>query len=57
MEQIFMTVLNMSLTAGWMILAVALLRLLLKRAPRRFGSPCGGWLRFGSPFRFASRAC
>ncbi|MBQ8381744.1 MAG: hypothetical protein IJX47_00905 [Clostridia bacterium] len=34
MESVFLTVLNMSLTASWIILALFLLRLLLRRAPR-----------------------
>ena len=56
MEQIFMTVLNMSLTAGWMILAVALLRLLLKRAPKTVRIALWGLvaLRLAFPFRIES---
>ena len=34
MESVFLAVLNMSLTAGWVILALFLLRLLLRRSPR-----------------------
>lgn len=34
MENLFLTLLNMSLTAGWMILAVLLLRLLFRKAPK-----------------------
>lgn len=34
MNQIFLKVLNNSFTAGWMILAVILLRMLLKKAPK-----------------------
>lgn len=34
MEAIFLTVLNMSLTASWILLALFLLRFLLRRAPR-----------------------
>lgn len=34
MENIFLKLLNMSITAGWLILAVIVLRLLLKKAPR-----------------------
>lgn len=34
MSEIFLLLLNKSLTAGWIILAVLLLRLLLRRAPR-----------------------
>ena len=34
MEAIFLKILNMGITAGWLILAVFLLRLLLKKAPK-----------------------
>lgn len=34
MEQVFLKLLNTSITAGWFILAVVLLRLLLKKAPK-----------------------
>ena len=34
MEAVFLKILNMSLTASWIVLAVILLRLLLKRAPK-----------------------
>ena len=34
MEAVFLTVLNMSLTASWLVLAVMLLRLALKKAPK-----------------------
>ena len=34
MSAVFLKILNMSITAGWLILAVVLARLLLKRAPR-----------------------
>lgn len=34
METIFIKLLNMSITAGWLILAVVLLRAVLKRAPK-----------------------
>ena len=34
MEVIFLKILNMSITAGWLVLAVVLLRLLLKKAPK-----------------------
>lgn len=41
MSGVFLTLLNMSITAGWLILAVVLIRLLLKKHPS--GSPvrCG----------------
>ncbi len=34
MESVFLHLLNMSITAGWLVLAVMVLRLLMKRAPR-----------------------
>ena len=36
MAEIFQKALNMSIAAGWLILAVIALRLLLRRAPKRF---------------------
>lgn len=39
MSDLFLSVLNMSIRAGWVILAVLILRLLLKKAP--------GWFRMG----------
>ena len=35
MEWLFIKILNMSITAGWVILAVIAARLLLKKAPRK----------------------
>ena len=34
MEAVFLKILNMSITAGWSVLAVILARLLLKKAPK-----------------------
>ena len=34
METLFLKLFNMSITAGWLILAVMLLRLLLHKAPK-----------------------
>lgn len=34
MEQVFLTILNMSITASWLILAVVLLRRVLQKAPK-----------------------
>ena len=34
MSTVFLKILNISLTAGWLILAVIILRLLLKKAPK-----------------------
>ena len=36
MEQVFLRVLNMSISAGYVILAVLLARLLLRRAPKKY---------------------
>lgn len=36
MESVFLNLLNMSITAGWIVLAVAALRLLLRKAPKAF---------------------
>ena len=34
MEELFLTLVNLSLTASWLVLAILALRLLLRRAPR-----------------------
>ena len=34
MTKVFFTVLNLSLSAGWLVLAIVILRLILRRAPR-----------------------
>ena len=39
MAEIFQKALNMSIAAGWLILAVIALRLLLRRAPKRLTPP------------------
>ncbi len=56
MERIFLAVLNMSITAGWMILAAAALRLLLKKAPKTIRMAMWGLvaLRLIFPFRIES---
>ena len=36
MNEIFLGFVNRAVTAGWLVLAVLVLRLLLRRAPRRF---------------------
>ena len=35
MTELFLALLNMSITAGWVILAILLFRLLFRRAPKR----------------------
>ncbi len=56
MSDWFVKLLNMSITAGWVVLAVVVLRLLLKRAPRWI--TCLLWgavaLRLVCPFSFES---
>lgn len=56
MEELFLSVVNLSLTAGWLVLAVLVLRLLLRRAPK--WSFCLLWalvaLRLVCPFSFES---
>lgn len=56
MEELFLTVVNLSLTAGWLVLAVLALRLLLRKAPR--WSFCLLWglvaLRLMFPFSLES---
>ena len=56
MSAVFLKVLNMSITASWLILAVILARLLLKRAPKWI--PCLLWglvaIRLICPFSFES---
>ena len=45
MERIFVTVVNMSIAASWVIAAILLVRLILRRAPKVFLCPLGGsWL-------------
>ena len=51
MSAIFLKIVNMSITAGWMILAVVLTRLLLKKAPKWI--PCLLW-GLVCPFSFGS---
>ena len=36
MQELFVAILNMSITAGYVILAVLLARLLLRRAPKKY---------------------
>jgi beta-lactamase regulating signal transducer with metallopeptidase domain len=56
LEELFVTVLNRSITAGYVVIAVMLLRLLLRKAPRWI--PCSLWalvgLRLVLPFSFES---
>lgn len=56
MEAVFLRILNMSITAGWLVLAVVLLRLLLKKAPKVLH--CVLWIlvavRLLCPFSFES---
>jgi len=56
MDKIFLEIFNTSLTAGWIVLAVLVLRLLLKKAPRAY--TCAMWgivgLRLVWPFSIES---
>lgn len=56
MEQIFIKILNMSISAGWIVLAVVLLRTVLKKAPKYIR--CILWaavgIRLVFPFSFES---
>lgn len=56
MDAVFLKLLNMSITAGWIILAVFVLRLLLRRMPKRF--ICALWavaaVRLVCPLSFES---
>lgn len=56
MDAVFLKVFNMSITAGWLILAVLVLRLLLRRMPKRF--ICALWaiaaVRLICPLSFES---
>lgn len=58
MEGIFLKILNMSITAGWLVLAVLLLRLLLRRAPKAMIVVLWALvgLRLVLPFSFESKA-
>lgn len=56
MEALFLRLLNMGIAAGWVILGILLLRLLLKRAPKAFR--CALWglvaVRLVCPFSLES---
>ena len=56
MSAVFLKILNMSITASWLILAVILTRLILKKAPKWI--PCLLWglvaIRLICPFSFES---
>ena len=45
MENLFLKLLNMGIAAGWVILAVLLLRILLKKAPKTVR--CALWILVG----------
>ena len=56
MEAVFLKILNMSITAGWLVLAVIVLRFLLKKAPKAFSVILWGLvgIRLVLPFSFES---
>ena len=43
MESLFLSLWNRGAAAGWLVLAVIILRLALKKAPKSAGACCGGW--------------
>ena len=47
MSDLFLNILNMSIAASWLILAVVLLRFLLKKAPKWIAVLCGESLLCG----------
>lgn len=59
MNQVFLKMLNNSFTAGWMILAVILLRVLLKKAPKWTACLLWGFvaIRLVFPFHIESVLC
>lgn len=56
MTEVFLKLINMSITASWIVLAIVLLRLLLKKAPK--GITCALWalvgIRLAFPFSIES---
>lgn len=56
MDGLFINLLNMSITASWLVLAVAVLRLLLKKAPKWINTVLWAFvgLRLVCPFSFES---
>lgn len=56
MSKVFLDVLNLSFTAGWLIIAVILIRAILKRAPKRMRCLLWGLvaLRLAVPFHIES---
>ncbi len=56
MSKVFLDVLNLSFTAGWLIIAVILIRVILKRAPKRMRCLLWGLvaLRLAVPFHIES---
>ncbi len=56
MESLFLQILNMSITASWIVLAVCLLRLILKKAPKWVSVALWGLVGFRlvCPFSFES---
>ena len=53
MDAVFITLLNMSITASWLILAVILLRFVLKRAPKWIMGVLWGFVAFRLIFPFS----
>lgn len=55
MSELFLQILNMSITAGWVALGVVVLRLCFRRAPRWISVLLWAWWRCGCYYRFPSR--
>ena len=53
MDAVFVKLVNMSIAASWLILAVILLRLILRKAPKWVNVLLWGWWRCvcSAPFR------
>ena len=57
MEQVFLSFLNRSIAAGWLVLALVLLRPALKKVPKAVRCLLWGWWGCGwcAPFRRRAR--
>ena len=57
MANLLLTVLDMSITASYVILAILIMRLLLKKAPKKYSMHYGPWPVSGWCVRFLSSPC
>lgn len=53
MDKVFLVILNNTLVAGWMILAVIVFRFICKKAPKWGTVYCGDWWALGWHFHLA----